>query len=93
MYTKLTVAVSTARVAICCAILARYVNALQAPSRRHPQSAMRQTGTITEEHFVPMHVRERIDVSCVVFLRHGTLLASRMSSVVYLLVFWKFGSS
>jgi hypothetical protein len=29
-----------------CAILARYVNALQAPSRRHPQSAMRQTGTM-----------------------------------------------
>ncbi|KIK33053.1 hypothetical protein CY34DRAFT_813868 [Suillus luteus UH-Slu-Lm8-n1] len=86
MYTNLSAALRTTRVAICCAILARYVNALQAPSRRHPQSAMRPTGTIAEERLAPMHVWKRIDVSCVVFLRHGTPLARRMSSIVNFLV-------
>jgi hypothetical protein len=86
VYTKLT-AVSNISAAMCCAILGRYVNALQAPSRRHPQSAMRQTRTKAEERFAPMYVWERIDVSSVVFLQHGALLASRMSSVVYFRVF------
>ncbi|KAG1857420.1 hypothetical protein F4604DRAFT_1193281 [Suillus subluteus] len=78
---------STTTAAICYTILARYVNALQAPSRRHPQSAMRQTRVIAEERFDPMHIWERIDVSCVVFLRHGSLLARGMSGIVYFLVF------
>ncbi|KAG2138583.1 uncharacterized protein EDB93DRAFT_1164822 [Suillus bovinus] len=64
----------------------------QAPSR-HPQSTMRQTGIIAEESLAPMHIWERIDVSCIVFLLHGILLARRMSSVVYFLVFRQFGSS
>jgi hypothetical protein len=84
---KLT-AVSTTSAAICCAILGRYVIALQAPSRRHPQPAMRPTRTKAEERFTPMYVWERIDISCIVFLRHGTLLARPMSGVVYFLVFW-----
>ncbi|KAG2745144.1 hypothetical protein P692DRAFT_20742842 [Suillus brevipes Sb2] len=88
MYTRLTAAVRTTRVAICCGILARYVNTLQAPSRRHPQSAMRPTGIEAEERLAPMHVWERIDVSCVVFLRYSALLARRVSSIVYFLVFW-----
>jgi hypothetical protein len=87
MYTKLT-AVSTTSATIRCAILARYVIALQAPSRMDPQSAMRPTRTKAEQRFKPMYVWERIDVSSVGFLRQGTLLASRMSGVVYFLVFW-----
>ncbi|KAG2754264.1 hypothetical protein P692DRAFT_20720081 [Suillus brevipes Sb2] len=63
------------------------VIALQAPSRRHPRSAMRPTRTKVEERFTPMYVWEGIDVISVDFLRHGTLLTRRMSSVVYFLVF------
>jgi hypothetical protein len=87
MYTELTAAVSTTTAGTRCAILARYVNALQAPSRRHPQSAMRPTRVIAEERCAPMHVWEGIDVSCVVFLLHGSLLTRRVSSIVYFLVF------
>jgi hypothetical protein len=58
MYMNLSAAVRTTRVAICCTILARYVNALQAPSRRHPQSTMRQTGGIAKERLAPMYVWE-----------------------------------
>ncbi|KAG2744113.1 hypothetical protein P692DRAFT_201134584 [Suillus brevipes Sb2] len=87
MHTTLTATMSTATAAIRCAILGRYVNALQAPSRRHPQSAMRPTGTKAEERLAPMHIWERIDVSCVGFLRHRCLLARRVSGIVYFLVF------
>ncbi|KAG1857424.1 hypothetical protein F4604DRAFT_1193487 [Suillus subluteus] len=73
--------------ATCCTILVRYVNALQAPSRRHPQSAVRQTRVIAEERLDPMHIWERIDVSFVLFLWHGSLLARWMSGIVYFLVF------
>jgi hypothetical protein len=47
---------------------------------------MRPTGTITQECLAPMYVWERIDVGCVVFLRHGSLLVRRMSGIIYFLV-------
>ncbi|KAG2360113.1 hypothetical protein BDR07DRAFT_1413384 [Suillus spraguei] len=87
VYTKLAVTMSTTTAAICCAILTRYLNTLQAPPRRHPQSFMRPTRIVAQECHAPMHIWERIDVSCVVFLWHGSLLARRMLSIVYFLVF------
>jgi serine/threonine protein kinase len=58
MNTELSATVSTTAAAVCCPILARYINALQAPSRRHPQSTMRPTRTIAEECFAPMYIWE-----------------------------------
>ncbi|KAG1731787.1 hypothetical protein EDB19DRAFT_2027182 [Suillus lakei] len=87
---------STTAAATCCAILAGSVNALQAPSRRHPQSTMRQARIVAQECLAPMYVWERINVRRLDFLWRGSmlaLLARRMSGIVYFLVFRQFGSS
>ncbi|KAG2361608.1 hypothetical protein BDR07DRAFT_33513 [Suillus spraguei] len=80
--TELSVAVSTTMAAMCCAILMRHVNPFQAPSRRHPQSTMRPTGIVAQECLAPMHIWERINLSCVILMWYSSLLARRMSGIV-----------
>ncbi|KAG2352641.1 hypothetical protein BDR07DRAFT_1497956 [Suillus spraguei] len=78
------------------ATLAGYIHALQAPSRRLPQPAVRPARVIAEESLDPMNIWERINVRRIrrgVALRCGSLLSREAAGIVDFSVFWKSGGS